>query len=292
MKARKVPRVDLQKIRAEDWVDPERSPFVDGDVAWVPVKTGNPFVEEIPERSRYTGRGYYMTGDVAVVHGDRPSPAEIAAIISFRHPRGVVWIESLGDVTRTPKTEVLWGTAGEVHHRESGYTFILDPQKVMFSMGNRNEKARIAELIRAGTGHERIADMFAGIGYFTIPMAGAGARIHAMEINPVAFGFLERNIRENRFSDRVIATPGDCRTLLDGTYDRIVMGHFDAITMLPEALSHAQAGTILHVHSIGPAEEPIRTAAEGAGFSATIQVHTVKKYRPHAWHVVQDVILS
>ncbi|MDD4137480.1 MAG: SAM-dependent methyltransferase, partial [Methanoregula sp.] len=89
-----------------------------------------------------------------------------------------------------PRTELLWGTAGEVRHRESGYTYILDPQNVMFSMGNRNEKTRIARLIRAGSGNERVADMFAGIGYFTIPMAGAGARVHAMEINPVAFGYL------------------------------------------------------------------------------------------------------
>ncbi|HEX3000953.1 MAG TPA: SAM-dependent methyltransferase, partial [Methanoregula sp.] len=185
MKARKVPRADLRNNRTADWADPERSPFIEGDDAWVPVKPGLPFDKEIPERSRYSGRGYYMTGDVAVIHGDRPSPDEIGEIISFRHPRGIVWIEALVDVTRTPRTEVLWGTAGEVHHRESGYSFILDPQKVMFSMGNRNEKARIAELIRAGPGNERIADMFAGIGYFAIPMAGAGARVHAMEINPV-----------------------------------------------------------------------------------------------------------
>ena len=109
---------------------------------------------------------------------------------------------------RTPQTEILFGTVGEVQHRESGYTFILDPRKVMFSQGNRTEKQRIADLIRAGPGNERVADMFAGIGYFSIPAAGAGARVHAMEINPVAFGYLEQNIRENRFSDRIEADTG------------------------------------------------------------------------------------
>jgi tRNA wybutosine-synthesizing protein 2 len=75
-------------------------------------------------------------------------------------------------------------------------------------------------------------------------------------------------------------------------YDRIVMGHFDAVTMLPDALRHAANGTNLHVHSIGPVEEQIRARVECAGFSATIHVHKVKKYRPHAWHVVQDVHLT
>jgi tRNA wybutosine-synthesizing protein 2 len=134
--------------------------------------------------------------------------------------------------------------------------------------------------------------MFAGIGYFAIPLAGAGASVHAMEINPVACGYLVRSIEANGLSGRIMPACGDCRRLLTGTYDRIVMGHFDAVTMLPDALQHAAAGTTLHIHSIGPVEEQIRALVEGAGFSATIHVHKVKKYRPHAWHVVQDVYLS
>jgi tRNA wybutosine-synthesizing protein 2 len=113
-----------------------------------------------------------------------------------------------------------------------------------------------------------------------------------MEINPVAFGYLVRSIEANHLSGRITPSLGDCRTLLIGTYDRIVMGHFDAVTMLPDALRHAASGSIIHIHSIRPAEEQIRAHAEGAGFSATIHVHKVKKYRPHAWHVVQDVYLA
>ena len=292
MRARIVPRSDLPKIRGADWVDPERDPFVEGDYAWIPVRPGEAFDVEIPERSRYSGRGWYMIGDVAVIHGDKPSPDEMREILRFRHPRGILWIAALEDITRTPRTELLWGEAGEVRHREGGYTFIMDPQKVMFSMGNRYEKMRLAALLRAGSGHERVADMFAGIGYFSIPLAAAGSWVHAIEINPVAFGYLERNIRENRLADHITASLGDCRTSLTGIYDRIVMGHFEAVNMLPDALAHAMAGTVLHIHSIGQAVDQIDTAAKGAGFSATIQVHKVKKYRPHAWHVVQDVTLS
>ena len=69
------------------------------------------------------------------------------------------------------------------------------------------------------------------------------------------------------------------------------MGHFDAISMLSSALSHAHEGTVIHLHSIGTIEETIREMVESAGFSATIHVHKVKKYRPHAWHMVQDVTI-
>jgi tRNA wybutosine-synthesizing protein 2 len=291
MRARKVSRDQLGTVTGEEWVDRSRSPFMDADDCWVPVREGLPFDRDIEREPHYAGRGFYMVGDVAVIHGNRPAPAEVDAIVRFRNPRGVLWIESLQDITRTPQTEILFGTAGEVRHRESGYTFILDPRNVMFSQGNRTEKMRIADLIRAGHGNERVADMFAGIGYFSIPAAGAGARVHAMEINPVAFGYLERNIRENALADRIDAELGDCRGLLDGTYDRILMGHFDAIAMLGDALRHVKTGSILHLHSIGPEEDRIRATLESAGFSATIQVHKVKKYRPHAWHVVQDVTI-
>ncbi len=162
----------------------------------------------------------------------------------------------------------------------------------MFSQGNRIEKMRMAGLIGRSGKHERVADMFAGIGYFSIPMAGCGAEVHAMEINPAAFGFLNRTIEKNGLVDRVKPSLGDCRDLLSGTYDRIVMGHFDAITMLPSALDHAGPGTTVHLHSIGPVEGRILEIIEGSGFSATISLHRVKKYRPHEWHIVQDITLS
>jgi tRNA wybutosine-synthesizing protein 2 len=113
-----------------------------------------------------------------------------------------------------------------------------------------------------------------------------------MEINPVAFGYLERNVLENGLSLRVQATCGDCRDLMSGTYDRIVMGHFDAITMLPQALEHIRSGSAIHLHSLGSVESEIHSQLARAGFSAEIHVHKVKKYRPHTWHVVQDVMIA
>ncbi len=56
---------------------------------------------------------------------------------------------------------------------------------------------------------------------------------------------------------------GDCRDLLTGTYDRIVMGHFDAISMLPSALLHVHEGSIIHLHSIGTVEDRDKRAGRG-----------------------------
>lgn len=292
MRVRGIPREKLGGTAGADWVDRSRRPFVEGDTAWVPVRPGYAFDREISAEPAYAGRGFYVIGDIAVVHGNRPTMEDIHRIVELRKPRGVLWREALDNITRTPRAEVVWGECGETRHRESGYVFILDPSKVMFSQGNRTEKGRIAQQVRAGRGTERVADMFAGIGYFSIPMAGAGATVHAMEINPVACGYLRRNAGENRLADRITVSPGDCRDLLDGTYDRIVMGHFDSIGMLPHALRHARTDSVIHLHSIGEQEEAIRSIVESAGFSCGIMVHKVKKYRPHAWHVVHDITIA
>jgi tRNA wybutosine-synthesizing protein 2 len=291
MRTRMVAKEDIAKVMDENWVDPQKRPYVNGSDAYLPVKDGFPCDFEIAARRQYHGRGFFILGDVAVLHGRKPSLQEVERIVQFRHPRGVLWIRSLQGHMRRPESEVVYGEVGEVRHVENNFTYLFDPQKVMFAQGNLEEKRRLAGLIRKSGIPERVADMYAGIGYFTIPMAASGASVHAMEINPVAFRYLERNIVVNGLSGRVHATCGDCRHLLYGTYDRILMGHFDAITMLPDALEHVRDGTVLHIHSLGSVECEIDFQLARTGFSAEIHVHKVKKYRPHTWHVVHDVMI-
>lgn len=288
MRVREVPIGDLHLVIGEEWVDPVRRPFVDGDRAFVPVRNGYPCSNILPGKRRYQGRGYYLVGDIAIVHGDRPKPQEISAILEWCNPRGLLWIRSYRDPERIPEAELMAGTAGETIHRENGISYHLDPTRVMFSMGNRAEKERISATVNPG---ERVADMFAGIGYFTLPAALAGAQVHAMEINPCAFEYLVRNLHENRVQTRVDAVLGDCRGHLSGIYDRILMGHFSAPDMLGSALDHAAPGTVLHVHSAGDASPQIRKALAERGMEGGIGIHKVKKLRPHTWHYVQDVTI-
>ena len=291
MRVRSVPKKDLPAISGAGWIDPKHRPFIDGESAWVPVRDGEPFDREIGRSPRYSGRGYFMIGDIVVFHGLRPSPDDVQKIVALKHPVGVIWREALDDITRTPRVVVLYGSCGETRHRESGYVYHLDPSKVMFSQGNRGEKERIAKLIRERGGGERVADMFAGIGYFTIPAAGAGAAVHAMEINPVSCQYLRKNAAANQLADRITITEGDCRESLSGTDDRNLRGHFDAPSMLPHALGHVRPGSVIHLSSLGTDESVIRECVESAGFSCGIQTHKVKKYRPYTWHLVHDITI-
>ena len=294
MRARKYPRQMLSLLKDAEWVDTTRRPYVKGNDAFIPVKEGYAADVEIAEKTPYAGRGYQLLGDVALLHGRPPTEKEIAEICDWIHPRGIVYVSGYSGEKRIPAATVVYGECGEVCHHEAGFIFYLDPLRVMFAMGNREEKIRISAVISESAKNRsiRCADMFAGVGYFTIPAAVHGATVHAMEINPDSFGYLQKNCAANGVDARVTPELGDCRDSLSGRYDHILMGHFDALAFLPDACAHARRGTVLHVHTVGEQAEAISRICAEAGFSTKITPYKVKKYAPGAWHMVHDVVIQ
>lgn len=285
MRVRQVPVQHLAQIDDEAWVDPQRRPYVCDGVAFVPVRDGYPHDQVLPHRAPYTGRGFSLVGTIAVLHGREPTGAEIEEIQAWINPTGILWIRSYQGPERIPVVTVMAGKSGEVCHRELGVSYFLDPAQVMFSQGNRSEKERLMRMTKEG---ERVADMFAGIGYFTLPVARSGGRVHAMEINPVAFRYLEKNTAANRLEDRVTTGCGDCRDLLSGTYDRVIMGHFESPLMLGHAVSHTRPGGMIHLHSTGNRPPLLPREFHDAGCKVET-MRRVKKVGPHRWHYVLDV---
>lgn len=292
MRARELPLEALRTLHECEWRDRSRGIFVAHGRAFVPVREGHPHDLVLPERREGKRRRFQRLGEMLVIHGPRPGMEELRELIARFSPRGIVWIRRVSGITRAPEAEILHGTCGEVCVAEHGCRYFLDPSRVMFAQGNLHERHRIAELVRREGRSERIADMCAGIGYFSIPVALAGAHVHAMEISPAAHAYLLRNVEENGVRDRVEVSLGDCRELLRGVYDRFMIGHFESLRFLPHALRHARAGSVLHLHTIGDACTAIREATGRAGFSAQIACRRVKKYAPHRWHLAWDVILS
>lgn len=290
MRARQITADKLRSIRGENWIDTSRRPYVKDGVAWVPVRENFEADCHLPERTSYDGPGYRMLGDIAVL-GEEPSAEELQTLINWKNPRGVVVLSSLTGNMRLPAARLIWGQAGDVCIHENGLKYWMDPTKVMFSVGNREEKRILVGMVAACAPGERIADMFAGIGYFTISCAAAGGRVHAMELNPVSYEYLMRNLKANQIEEQVITSCGDCRDLLSGIYDRIVMGHFDAIEYLSDALTHTRIGTVLHLHSLDDQTEHIRRICAESGRTCTITARRVKKYAPGRWHMVHDVVM-
>jgi tRNA wybutosine-synthesizing protein 2 len=196
---------------------------------------------------------------------------------------------------REPSVRTVAGAGDtETVHTEHGTEYALDLARVMFSPGNKAERARMGEIVEEG---ERVLDMFAGVGYFTLPMARAGARVTAIERNPTAFRYLLENSVLNGVQDRVDAYRADCRDVAIEGVDRVVMGCFDAVDYLDPALDALASDGILHVHAAVDEsalwETPVDAIeAAAAGRDRSIEVldrRVVKGCGEGFEHVVVDV---
>jgi len=239
-----------------------------------------------------------VVGTVVLVEmGDAPRPAEVGdALLSLHENADTVLARGGIDGTqREPDVTVVAGDGDtETVHTEHGTRYALDLADVMFSPGNKAERKRMGDAIAPD---ERVFDMFAGIGYFTLPMARAGARVTATEINPTSFRYLLENAKLNDVHDRVDLYRADCRDVAGGvSADRVVMGYYDAHEYLDAALAALEPGGILHMHEATPEslvfDRPrarLEAAANDAGRRVEmLDRRRVKGYSEGVAHVVVD----
>ncbi|MFA6805390.1 MAG: class I SAM-dependent methyltransferase family protein [Candidatus Methanomethylophilaceae archaeon] len=197
---------------------------------------------------------------------------------------------------RRPSMEVIYGTGTESVRLENGIRYFFDVSKVMFASGNTDERYRMREQDCTG---EIVVDMFAGIGYFTLPLAkySGARRIFACEKNPDSYCFLVKNIEINDVGDIVIPILADNRALLGAHFaDRILMGYVQRTSeFLPKALKMIKKGGIIHyhdtfyVHEYKEKIEEIFTRACGREGFRVEMVREVKSFAPSVSHYVADV---
>ncbi|WP_178915719.1 class I SAM-dependent methyltransferase family protein [Natronomonas gomsonensis] len=191
---------------------------------------------------------------------------------------------------RDPTAEVVAGTGDtETIHVEHGTKYAVDLSRVMFSPGNKAERARMGEVVESD---ERVFDMFAGIGYFALPMARAGAEVTAAEIDPDSYRLLVENAMLNGVSERFRAVLGDCRNV-ETTADRVVMGYYEAADYLDAALESLVSGGTLHLHEATPEklfpERPI-ARLEAAADGRSVDVLDTRVVKSHSAGVVHGVV--
>jgi len=232
--------------------------------------------------------------------GDAPRPVEVGEALLALHG-GADTVLARGGIDgqhREPDVTVVAGEGDTATvHREHGVEYALDLAEVMFSPGNKAERARMGEVVHEG---ERVFDAFAGIGYFTLPMARAGARVTAIERNPDAFAYLLENAERNGVTDRVEPYRADCRDVLDAHegagFDHAVLGYYEAHEYLSWVLPVLEPGGVVHLHEATPEalspERPIErleAAVTEAGLGVEVlDTRRVKGYSEGVEHVVVD----
>ncbi len=209
---------------------------------------------------------------------------------------------------RTPeKMEFMAGINDPiVEHKENGVIYRFDLTKIMFSKGNVNERKFLATLVQNG---EVVVDMFAGIGYFSLPIAkhSKAEHIYSIELNPYSYKFLLENIKLNKLENVIIPILGDSKVEVvklarSGVRaDRVVMGVFPAPKeFVKEALTLGKdTGTVYHYEGVVEREkhnklfEEFKAIADAENFSCKMESYrAVKSYGPNLYHYVIDIIVS
>ena len=168
---------------------------------------------------------------------------------------------------RSSAVQLLVGEDGWVEHRENGVLYRFDVTHSMFASGNGSEKARLIELVnkaekQSAAAHdgEVVLDLYAGIGYFSLPLLAHTrvSHIHLCEHNPHTFDALTRSLSANSISTtRYTLHPGDNRrpelqAQLEGKVDRVLLGLLpsseDGWSTAVKALN-ADSGGWMHVHA-------------------------------------------
>lgn len=274
-------------------------------LAWRPAARNPP--EELRARLRryrvppeLSPTRWERLGDVLVVrlpdaahrYGDRIG---FAFAETFDVRAVVQDLSGIHGVFRTPEVRILWGRGLEVEHREGGVRYRFDVAKIMFSSGNLPERTSVANRVRNG---DVVVDLFAGIGYFSLPIAlhARPARVYACEINPVAFHYLVENVRLNR-AGAVVPLFGDCRaTAPRGVADVVLMGHFSAAEYLDVAFECLRGAGLVVYHELCPKEQfpgtPVSHLAEAARKQwfdvESAHSRILKSYAPGIVHAVVE----
>ncbi|MGA1866781.1 MAG: class I SAM-dependent methyltransferase [Thermoplasmatota archaeon] len=197
-----------------------------------------------------------MIGDIAIMKLPTeliPRRLEIGnALGQFnRNIRSVALNRGVKGDLRVMDLEVISGDSNlETTHVENNLRFKLDPSLVYFSPRLATERMRVAEMVR----DEKVLDMFAGIGPFSINIASLGRAetVVGIDLNPHCIRYFNTNILLNSVEDRVETHLGDARDISSvlGPFDRVVMNlPHNSIDFLDVALSSMDSGYI-HLYRV------------------------------------------
>ncbi|MEE1157715.1 MAG: class I SAM-dependent methyltransferase family protein [Methanobrevibacter sp.] len=238
---------------------------------------------------------YKKIGDILILNDN---PEYLDNLAKKHGVKTIMLIDHIQGTKREPVYRLLYGEETETINKENKCLFKLDLSKVMWSKGNVNERLRIAKLVRDG---ETVLDMFAGIGYFSIPIGvhSNACKVISIEINPNSYYYLCENIKLNN-CDNITPVLGDCLVETPNyNADRIVMGYVKTTHhYLKVAINSLNKGGIIHYHETVPEKlmetRPISRIRQAAGDRDVelLKINKIKKYAPGVEHVVIDALID
>ena len=211
-------------------------------------------IERSPAEILGFSPAYEQIGDIAIIDRNQPQAHEVAKVL-LKQNRIKTVLQAETSVTGEYRTRTVSILAGEKRtetlYRENECRYLLDLSKVYFTPRLSTERMRIADRIKDG---EKVVDMFAGVGPFSILIAKKfpSAHVIAIEMNPDAVRYLKENVKLNRVKN-VKIIEGDARDAVKeiSGADHIIMNlPHSSIEFLDAAFGIIKNGGIIHFYAI------------------------------------------
>jgi len=234
---------------------------------------------------------YQKLGNIIILNKKDMSTAE--RLLSYQPNTKTIMYKagSIFGKYRQPKIKKLCGNGTVTIHKEHDCFFKIDVEKIMWSKGNHKERIRLISKVKP---KEIIVDMFAGIGYFSIPLAkkSKAKRIYSVELNPVSFSYLLDNIKLNKTRKIKPINADSSRVKIPEKADRVLMGLLpSAVDFIPRALKIVKNGGMIHYHGLD-GEKPEKLLEEvrraSGGKCKLVSKSRVKSWSPGKFHWVLD----
>jgi tRNA (guanine37-N1)-methyltransferase len=208
---------------------------------------------------------------------------------------GTYRLREFSVIAGKPKTETV--------HKEYGCQFCVDLSKAYFSPRLSYEHNRVASLVKDS---ETVIDMFAGVGPFSILIAKTleNVKVYAIDVNPYAIEFLQKNIRLNRVEGKVHPILGEAKKVveerLSGMADRVIMNLPEkAIEFVDIACKAVKpTGGIIHFYTFINSSDSLENVklkligtVENCGrkVEEILFSRLVRATAPYEWQAVLDV---
>jgi tRNA (guanine37-N1)-methyltransferase len=248
---------------------------------------------------------YELIGDIAIIDQHEENAPEIAEVL-LQHKNIKTIFQATSAVCGEYRTRELLFIAGlkktGTIYRENGCRYLLDVTQVYFTPRLSTERVRVADQVKNG---DKVVDMFAGIGPFSILIAKRFPEAHviAVDKNPAAVKYLRENARLNKVKNIEIRE-GDAKEQVKGILDadHVIMNlPHSGLEFIDSAFGIIKKGGIIHFYAISHEDDlfeglirEIEAHASKSGLRVCpIDRRIVRPYAPYQYNIcIELAVLS
>ncbi len=254
----RLPCVQVHKSKAQETIEKMKKNRTiihgyrvkrEGDYVLIPSVQGDTFgdFQEVKQTNLQHVGSFEKIGDFVVIK-ERDNWKDIYdSIIERRPPRAIYLDQGVKGSERIRDLKLIYGE-GEPSsfHRENGIRLWVDLSKAYFSPRLATIREFTAENVM-NFPHNRVIDMYAGIGPITILLLKKGIRTYSFDINPEAAKLLKYNLKLNRVEGNIVIADSNKLAECFALADQIIMNNPSQDIHLTENIINGFKGKIVHL---------------------------------------------